>query len=153
VPSTFTLVTETQHSRETLFDLSLDIDAHLDSMRGSGERAVAGVTAGGIGLGESVTWKAWHFGIRFTMTSRIFELDRPHRFVDAQVAGPFREFRHEHRFERVGELTRMTDTITLASPIFGRMVERLILVPYLRRLIRRRNERLVARLDRSSSTQ
>jgi len=31
------------------FDLSLSVDAHLDSMRGFGERAVAGVTSGQIG--------------------------------------------------------------------------------------------------------
>ncbi|GAA4157310.1 hypothetical protein GCM10022286_08780 [Gryllotalpicola daejeonensis] len=150
---TFTLVTETHHWVEALFDLSLDIGAHVASMHGSRERAVAGVTTGRIGLGETVTWKAWHLGIRFTMTSRILELDRPHRFVDAQIAGPFREFRHEHRFERLGDVTRMTDTITLASPIFAPLVEPLILVPYLRRLIARRNAQLLALLDREATTQ
>jgi len=153
VARTFTLVTATGHSPEALFDLSLDIDAHIDSMRGNGEQAVAGVTSGRIGLGESVTWRAWHFGIRFTMTSRVVELERPHRFVDEQVSGPFRAFRHEHRFERVGAATRMTDTITVASPIVGRVVEPLILVPYLRWLIARRNAQLVERLHRESSTE
>ena len=42
VPSTFTLVTETPYPVEALFDLSLDIDAHLASMSQSAERAVAG---------------------------------------------------------------------------------------------------------------
>jgi hypothetical protein len=40
----------------------------------------------------------------------------------------------------------MTDTITLGSPIFGRLAERLALVPYLRRLIIKRNEHLLATL-------
>jgi hypothetical protein len=40
----------------------------------------------------------------------------------------------------------MTDTITLGSPIFGRLAERLVLVPYLRRLIAKRNEHLLATL-------
>ncbi len=38
----------------------------------------------------------------------------------------------------------MTDTIELASPIFGVLAERLILVPYLRRLIASRNAHLAA---------
>ena len=56
---------------DAVFDLSLDIDAHLASMADSGERAIEGVTGGQIGLGEQVTWRATHFGIPFTMTSRI----------------------------------------------------------------------------------
>lgn len=144
VPSTFTLVTETPFSAEAMFDVSLDIDVHLESMSQSGERAVAGVTTGRIGLGETVTWRARHFGVWFTMTSEISQLERPFRFVDRQVTGPFAMFVHEHEFEQVGVGSRMTDRITLASPVFGRIAERLVLVPYLRRLIRKRNEHLIA---------
>ena len=146
VPSTFTLVTESAHSLEELFDLSLDIDAHVASMSESKERAVAGVTTGRIGLGETVTWRARHFGVWFTMTSEISELDRPARFVDRQVRGPFKTFVHEHRFESQPSGSRMTDRITVGSPILGRLAERLILVPYLRRLITQRNAHLLAAL-------
>ncbi|WP_455133167.1 DUF1990 family protein [Microbacterium aurum] len=152
MPSSFTLVTDAAVSPEALYALSLDIDAHVASMRQSGERAVGGVTSGSIGLGESVTWRARHFGIRFTMTSRITELEEPTRFVDEQVRGPFRSFRHEHRFEQVGSGTRMTDTIELASPFFGRLAERVVLVPYLRRLIRQRNAHLLTALGVAPST-
>jgi ligand-binding SRPBCC domain-containing protein len=146
VATTFTLVTRAAVDREALFDESLSIDAHVDSMAASAEQAVAGVTRGRIGLGESVTWRARHFGVRFTMTSRITALHRPARFVDEQVRGPFRLFRHEHEFRVEGAETVMTDTLTLASPVFGMLAERLILAPYLRRLIARRNAHLVGRL-------
>lgn len=144
MPSTFTLVTESAHSVEELFDVSLDIDAHVASMAGSKERAVAGVTTGRIGLGETVTWRARHFGLWFTMTSEISELERPVRFVDRQVRGPFTVFVHEHRFEQHSGGTRMTDRMTVGSPFFGRLAERSILVPYLRRLIATRNAHLLA---------
>ena len=137
------LVTRATCTAERLFDVSLSIDAHTGSMRASGETAVAGVTSGQIGLGETVTWRAKHFGLWFTMTSVISELDRPHRFVDEQVRGPFRRFHHVHTFRQEGDETVMTDAVTLASPIFGRLAERLVLVPYLRRLLRQRNEFLV----------
>ncbi|MGN6124981.1 MAG: SRPBCC family protein [Humibacter sp.] len=149
VPSTFTLITETPVSAQELFDLSLDIDTHVTSMSQSGERAVAGITTGRIGLGETVTWRARHFGIWWTMTSQIAELDAPTRFVDQQVRGPFKTFLHEHRFEQLTHGTRVTDTITVASPIFGSLAERLVLVPYLRRLISKRNAHLLQTLNQT----
>lgn len=145
--TSFTIVTRTDVPVERLFDRSLSIDAHLDSMKHTGERAIAGVTSGRIGLGETVTWRARHGGVWFTMTSQITSLDRPHRFVDEQVRGPFRVFHHEHSFARDRGSTVMTDTLTVASPVFGRLAERAILVPYLRRLIRRRNRSLIASLS------
>lgn len=146
MPSVLRLVTRTDLPAEALFDASLSIDAHVSSMAGSREKAIAGVTTGMIGLGQTVTWRAKHFGVWFTMTSRIAELDRPRRFVDEQVSGPFRVFHHVHEFESDAAGTRMIDEITVGSPLLGALVERLVLVPYLRRLIRRRNAHLVASL-------
>lgn len=146
MPSTFVVVTDADVSAWKLFDISLDIDAHVSSMQQSGERAIAGTTSGAIGLGETVTWRARHFGIWFRMTSKITELERPARFVDQQASGPFKTFVHEHRFESVGDGCRMTDTITVGSPIFGRLAERAVLVPYLRHLIAKRNSRLLSEL-------
>ncbi|MBA8815267.1 ligand-binding SRPBCC domain-containing protein [Microbacterium halimionae] len=145
--STFEVVTTSSATVEELFEISLDIDAHLASMAGSGEQAVAGVTSGSIGLGETVTWRARHFGIWFRLTTKITALDRPARFVDEQVRGPFGSFRHVHTFEPTASGTRMRDTLTVASPVFGALIERTILVPYLRRLISQRNAHLLAHLE------
>ncbi|WP_439592415.1 SRPBCC family protein [Microbacterium sp.] len=128
MPSTFVVVTDADVSSQALFEISLNIDAHVSSMEQSGERAIAGTTSGTIGLGETVTWRARHFGIWFTMTSKITALEKPTRFVDEQVRGPFKTFAHEHRFESVGNACRMTDTITVGSPIFGWLAERMVLV-------------------------
>lgn len=146
MPSTFTIVTESAVDAAALFDISLSIDAHVDSMAHSGEQAIAGVIAGRIGLGETVTWRARHFGIWFTMTSKITALDEPRRFVDAQIRGPFKSFVHQHDFEVRPNGSRMMDTITVSSPVFGRLAERLVLVPYLRRLITIRNRELLRAL-------
>lgn len=146
MPTSFAIETLTPHASESLFDVSLDIDAHVVSMGNSREEATAGVTSGRIGLHETVTWKARHFGIWFTMTTEIVELARPHRFVDQQRSGPFAVFRHEHVFETHTDHTRMVDTVTVGSPVFGRVAERLVLVPYLRRLVERRNEHLLGLL-------
>ena len=146
MPSTFGIVTEAPVEPQRLFDLSLDIDVHVSSMAQTGERAIAGVTTGRIGLHDTVTWRARHFGIWFTMTSEITALDEPTRFVDEQLHGPFKTFVHEHRFDPTASGCRMSDTITAGSPIFGRLAERLVLVPYLRRLITERNAHLPSTL-------
>src|SRR5436190_2967426 len=111
------------------FDLSLSIDAHRASFEHSGEQAVDGVTTGVIGLGEFVTWRARHFGFTWTMTSTITEWDRPRRFVDEQLKGAFKSFRHEHRFEPVERGTRVSDHVEFEAPfgMLGRVVERVVL--------------------------
>lgn len=131
------------------FDAGVDIDLHLAAMSGSGERAVAGVTTGRIGPGESVTWQARHFGLRWRMTSKITEYDRPVRFVDEQVRGPFRRWRHEHLFRRDGAGTLMIDLVDFEAPAgpIGKLVAMTVLRPYLRRLIVRRNASLAAALQ------
>lgn len=137
----FGLRTEIAAPPEAVFAASLSVDAHLASMRSAGERAVAGVRSGRMALGDTVTWKARHFGVVWTMTSRITEFAEPSWFVDEQQRGPFRSFRHEHGFEATAGGTLMTDRIrfTAPVPVVGWVAERLLLGWYLRRLIRQRN--------------
>ena len=129
-----------------LFDLARSIDAHKDSMARSREDAVAGVTSGLISLGERVTWRAWHFGIPIRMTSRITQMEAPDYFVDEQVRGPFRRFRHVHEFSEDSHGTTMVDRIEFAAPFgpVGRVVERLVLARYLHTLIETRNRHLTS---------
>lgn len=112
---------------ERCFALSLSVDAHLATMQESGERAVAGVTSGQMGPGDTVTWKARHLGLPVAMTTRFSAYDAPHRFVDEQVRGPFRRWWHEHRFESADGGTRMIDVADFRAPAgpLGTAVERL----------------------------
>lgn len=112
---------------------------------------MAGVTGGMIGLGELVTWKARHFGITWTMTSRIAELQPPTRFVDEQVTGPFASFRHVHEFSPCADGARMLDRVSFSAPLgpLGRLVERMVLAGHIRRLIVVRNAFVTAACERS----
>lgn len=131
------------------FDLSLDVDFHLQSMADSDESIEGGIDSGVMQLGDDVTWRARHFGIWWTMTSVITEFDRPHCFVDEQRRGPFRRFHHEHRFDAVDGGTSMRDVIEFSAPLgpLGRIAERLVLEKYLPKLIDRRNDELVRSLN------
>lgn len=124
------------------FDLSLSVDAHTASMGPSGERAVGGTISGRMALRETVTWSARHFGIPFRMTSVISAYDRPRRFVDEQVTGPFRDWWHEHTFvELTSGETLMVDNVRFRSPVgpVGAVVDRLALNRYMTALLRQRN--------------
>lgn len=143
------LTTRIDAPMESCFDLSLSVDAHAASMSRSGERAVAGVSSGMMAEGDTVTWRARHFGIPFTMTSRICEFDRPVRFVDEQVSGPFRRWWHEHRFDSADGVTVMVDEVEFESPLgpLGHLVNRLVLTRYMTRLLQERNRWLCEALE------
>jgi ligand-binding SRPBCC domain-containing protein len=130
---------------ERVFDLARDIDVHQESMAAIGERAIGGRTSGLIEAGESVTFKARQFGLTWSMTSRITTFDRPDRFVDEQVTGPFAGWRHEHRFEAIAGGTRMIDDWEHVAPFgaIGRIVDALVLQRRMRQLLETRNEALV----------
>jgi ligand-binding SRPBCC domain-containing protein len=141
----FEVVTGIAAPPQRVFELSLEVEVHTASMAGSGERAIGGVTAGRMQLGDTVTWQARHFGLRWRMTSRISACDPPGFFVDEQVAGPFARWRHAHHFEPDGNGgTVMRDLVDFAAPLgpLGTVAERTVLDRYMPRLIRLRNDHL-----------
>jgi ligand-binding SRPBCC domain-containing protein len=56
-------------------------------------------------------------GVPLRWTSEIIEWEPPHRFVDLQLRGPYKLWRHEHRFEERDGGTLISDTINLALPL------------------------------------
>ena len=147
------LETHIQAPREACFALSLSVDAHTSSMRRSSEQIVAGVRQGEMSAGETVTWRARHFGVPWRMTSLISAYERPARFVDEQTAGPFRSWWHEHRFEETPTGTTMIDEVEFSSPlgILGRFANWLVLERYMTRLLTERNRWLREELERPAA--
>jgi ligand-binding SRPBCC domain-containing protein len=126
------------------FDLARDIDVHCQTTSSTRERAVAGVTSGLIGAGQTVTFEAVHFGVRQRLTSKITDFDAPHRFVDEMVEGAFASLRHVHEFEARGKHTLMRDTLEWRSPlgVLGKIADTLFLRAYMTRFIKQRGESL-----------
>ncbi|KYG72226.1 ligand-binding SRPBCC domain-containing protein [Roseivirga ehrenbergii] len=124
------------------FDLSRSIDLHQISTIETKERAIAGKTSGLIGLNETVTWQAKHFGITQKLTSKITAFDSPSYFVDEMVSGAFKAFRHEHFFEMIHDQTEMTDRFDYTSPlgIIGKLFDNIVLEKYMFSLLYKRNQ-------------
>jgi len=129
--------TEVRAPIERIFDLARSVELHMDSTAQTGERAIAGVTSGLMGLGNEVTWRARHLGIWQHLTSRITAFERPRHFRDSMVRGAFRRFDHDHFFAQQGEITVMRDVFDFQSPfdILGRIADRVFLIAYMRHFL------------------
>jgi len=128
---------------EVCFNLSRSIDLHKDSMKHTGEKAVSGVQSGLIGLNETVTWRAKHFGVVMQMTIKITETMPFISFTDEQIKGPFKKLKHRHIFQHIADgQTKMFDEFEFESPagFIGRWVDEMILTDYMTKLLKRRNE-------------
>ena len=126
---------------QKVFDLARSIDLHMQSTKQTGEKAIAGRITGLIELGETVTWRAKHFGIRQNLTSKITEYKYPDYFVDEMLNGAFKSIRHEHQFSWVDNHTVMKDIFVFESPlgILGRLFNWLVLKRYMTSLLIERN--------------
>jgi hypothetical protein len=140
-------ITIVQAPIERCFDLARSVEVHLAGNVHCGETAVAaaGVTSGLIGRGQSVTWRAKHFGFWHELTSEITALERPAWFQDAMVCGIFQWMKHDHFFRSLsaGE-TEMKDVFCFAAPlpVLGRIAEVTFLGRYMKALLGERNAAL-----------
>jgi ligand-binding SRPBCC domain-containing protein len=66
----------------------------------------------------------------------------PHFFVDRQLRGPYRLWRHEHRFVDRGDSTLVSDRVDYAAP-GGHLVHRLMVDRDVRRIFEHRRQTLL----------
>ena len=139
-----------------------------------GMNLAGGTTTGFVADGSRVVWKGWKFGLptehhtlitgysapdaaTSTMASSALELhaeapgQRVAWFQDSQERGRFAFFQHDHWLrERAGSKgepeTILEDEVRFRLPFgpLGRIASRLILKPYVRRLVKRRFASLAA---------
>ena len=135
------LRTEIKADKKVVFDLSRSIDLHKISTKHTNEQAISGKTSGLIGMNESVTWRAKHFGIYQNLTSKITKFDRPNYFTDEMQNGAFKQFKHEHHFAELNGGTLMTDVFDYQSPfgLLGKLADKLFLEKYMTKLLTQRN--------------
>lgn len=76
--------------------------------------------------------------------SEITSYQPPHRFVDEQVRGPYRSWRHEHGFRAVGGGTEVTDRVLYSLPFgaIGRLAHAVLVRRQLESIFDHREEAL-----------
>lgn len=131
---------------ERCFDLARSIELHVRSTSSTGERAIAGKTAGLLEYADEITWRARHFGVWQSLSGRITAYDRPRHFRDTMLRGAFRRLEHDHYFAPAAGGTIMRDVFDYAAPLgpLGWVAERLFLHRYMQRFLEARNRELKA---------
>jgi len=78
--------------------------------------------------GTEISCTIKQYGVPMSWQTEIVEYEPGGRFVDLQVSGPYRYWRHEHTFERDGDSTIMRDRIEYQMPfgVLGRLVHRFL---------------------------
>ncbi|MBM3776576.1 MAG: SRPBCC family protein [Acidobacteria bacterium] len=77
--------------------------------------------------GAEIRYQIRVAGIPLAWRSRITEYEPPFRFIDEQAAGPYRSWRHHHRFHPTPEGVVISDEVKYELPFraLGRLAHRL----------------------------
>ena len=128
--------------QERVFDLSLSVDLHKQSMKAYGEKIIEGTFNGLMKQGDTVTWAARHLFKERKLKEKITALQRPDFFTDEQVEGDFGMMKHEHYFKPIENGTIMIDQFhyDLKNGILGSLVIRFYLEKYMTSLLNQRNQ-------------
>jgi len=94
-----------------------------------------------IRAGTLIDYRLRLHGIPIRWQSEISEWEPPSRFVDRQTRGPYRLWRHEHRFVECDKGTLVIDHVDYRVT-GGRLVNRLLVAPDLRRIFVFRMQKL-----------
>jgi ligand-binding SRPBCC domain-containing protein len=134
------LSTRIRAPRERCFDLARSIDFHVVTATGTQEKAIAGRLSGLIEAGETVTWRARHFGVWQRLTSLMTIVEPPGHFQDVMTEGAFALLKHDHYFDELEGVTTMADRFEFRAPLgpLGRLAEALFLTRYMQRFLEER---------------
>lgn len=80
-----------------------------------------------LAAGARIDYQLTLYGIPLKWATLIESWEPPHQFVDMQLRGPYRVWRHTHRFVSEGAGTRIVDDVDYELPLgpLGRLVDAL----------------------------
>lgn len=99
--------------------------------------------------GAVIDYRLRLFGAPLRWRTRIEEFDPPRRFLDVQLRGPYKLWRHSHEFKAENGGTRMTDRVEYQLPLgpLGSIAHALFVRRTLNRIFDFREQRVRALLE------
>jgi ligand-binding SRPBCC domain-containing protein len=94
-----------------------------------------------LGVGVKIDYKLRVHGLPIRWQSEITAWEPPYRFVDQQLRGPYRVWRHEHRFREDPSGTVADDHVVYAVP-GGALINRLFVARDVEKIFAFRSEKL-----------
>jgi ligand-binding SRPBCC domain-containing protein len=101
--------------------------------------------------GARVTFRFRMWGLWFRWQAQVVAWEPNRLFVDEMRAGPYRSFRHTHRFEPTEGGTRYTDAVEFDTG-WGSWINHSLGLWLLRSVFRKRQTRLKAALEQARRT-
>jgi ligand-binding SRPBCC domain-containing protein len=101
--------------------------------------------------GALIDYRLRVHGLPLRWRTRINVWQPPHRFVDEQIRGPYRQWIHEHTFEARDGGTLARDVVRYAVP-FDLLVHRWLVRPDIEKIFQFRSEALRRRFAASPPT-
>jgi ligand-binding SRPBCC domain-containing protein len=95
--------------------------------------------------GTLIEYRLKLFGVPFRWRTRIEDFTPPVRFVDVQLHGPYKVWRHTHEFAAEGSGARMTDRVEYQLPLgpLGSVAHALFVRRTLHKIFDYRNRKVV----------
>jgi ligand-binding SRPBCC domain-containing protein len=94
-------------------------------------------------VGALIDYRIWLRIVPMRWRTKITVWDPPHRFVDEQLKGPYRQWIHEHTFSQDGDEVVVRDHVRYAvpgGPLIERAVHALLVKPDIDRIFAYRVE-------------
>lgn len=117
------------------------LSTHIDTVRQTlALTPVQGPASGHVVLHDGVVWRGWKFLLPTTHHTLITGYTFPTFFQDTQEKGRFAAFQHDHHLRATPAGTELHDEVRFALPfgLLGRGVARLILIPHIEKLLKKR---------------
>ena len=117
----------------------------------SPRRSIRVLTPGPIRLeaGARIDYQLTLYGVPVKWAILIERWEPPHEFMDVQLRGPYKVWRHTHRFRAEGEGTGIIDDVAYELPLgpLGRVVEALWVRREVARIFAHRTEVIARRFS------
>lgn len=100
---------------DKLFEFFLDPN-NLQRISPTGSKVIEVKSPVPLTAGAEFSLKVREGWLRVAWQGRVCELERPKLIVDEQVRGPFRRFRHTHKFRDIDGATLVIDVVEYKPP-------------------------------------
>ena len=126
---------------ERVFVLCRNTTVYKKALEGRNESLSASAAGILVNAGDTITLSAKHLGKTRVTTARVLEMNIPEKFVEEQVKGDLKSFRHEHHFKSVENGTLVIDLIEMEEPrdAVGGVLGKLFMKNYFEALLNKRN--------------
>lgn len=127
---------------ERVFDLCRNSTILKKALEARKETLSAGAAGILLTQSDTLTLGAKHLGKTRVITLRVIEMTIPEKFVEEQVKGDLKSFRHEHHFKPVDNGTIMIDLVDLEEPrdAIGGIAGKFFMKKYFEKMLTSRNE-------------